>query len=997
MTDETPVNEQEKDPIVDGSLSWPLVIVSALLVLSTVWAIYDEFVARRPWKRYQAAYVPAYQQHLQDVLEIQQKKVQEIEALDEYHQLQEACDRVRGEVEPERKELSEHLTRVTGRMEAIISSLKEARSYTAATIYKIDMATSESVKKNLRAHLDEYHKGPFEVQLSDDNGKQTGKTYDYQQLLDAFDEIRNERSELRRRIGELVQKEAAKKKAVSAYMTQHLDGPTPTTVQGQITGMERFRYDITSHQIHVEEAGLVDRCEVCHLAIRSAVPVSAEGIQQASGDISEPMARAFTSHPGIELSEGDLLTIHPPEKFGCTPCHGGNGRALTSVEEAHGRYKHWLWPMHDKENTQAGCVQCHEDALHLESAETLNRGRYLFQRLGCWGCHPRDGYDTEALALKNTAQEERNIESQRNRLLRLLDAAYEGDDYSLDPDALKQQLSQIDTDSDHVAFRKASLLRARKNPGPRLTEVKAKLKKEWLPVWLREPRQFRPTTRMPQFSLMEDQIEAISAFIWQAAEDGQVPQHASGDPALGKQLFETRGCQACHSVEDEEMFASTLARLDEKANYDYLVEWILNPFEGAIMPDLRLTDQEARDIASYLTDQKTDAEYPPADFITDESLFDEGKQLVKHYGCFGCHEIAGMENFGRVATDLTAEGSKPIERLDFGLFTHEAKLEHWYTHKGFFDRKLSDPEVFDEGKLKLNRHENLKMPDFGLEDRPEDRLALVTFLLGSVDSQLPDFFYHNPTGPAKDIEEGWWVALKYNCNGCHQIVPGQTPHIRTLSQYQDEGREKAPPSLVGSGARIDADWLIKFLRNPALSDSKTHRNGARMYLDIRMPTYKVSEEEIGKLVRFLNALSKQPSPYPFERLIPLNEDELADARAIFQAGKCLSCHVTSDDPRTFTSETKAPSYIVGAERLKPRWMRHWLRDPDQIMPGTVMPASFQEVDGRWKAAILPDDQARLKNADQVELMVRYQKFFDQAEADYWLELEETTGEEEAPE
>ena len=39
----------------------------------------------------------------------------------------------------------------------------------------------------------------------------------------------------------------------------------------------------------------------------------------------------FTSHPNKEL-----LKIHDPEKFGCTPCHGGNGVALSSVEKAHG-------------------------------------------------------------------------------------------------------------------------------------------------------------------------------------------------------------------------------------------------------------------------------------------------------------------------------------------------------------------------------------------------------------------------------------------------------------------------------------------------------------------------------------------------------------------------------------------------------------------------------------------------------------------------------------
>ena len=65
-------------------------------------------------------------------------------------------------------------------------------------------------------------------------------------------------------------------------------------------------------------------------------------------------ALAFTSHP-----EPDLLKIHDPEKFGCSPCHQGNGRATTSVEKAHGNYEHWLWPLFRKQNVEAGCQTCH--------------------------------------------------------------------------------------------------------------------------------------------------------------------------------------------------------------------------------------------------------------------------------------------------------------------------------------------------------------------------------------------------------------------------------------------------------------------------------------------------------------------------------------------------------------------------------------------------------------------------------------------------------------
>ena len=74
-----------------------------------------------------------------------------------------------------------------------------------------------------------------------------------------------------------------------------------------------------------------------------------------------------------------------------------------------------------------------------------------------------------------------------------------------------------------------------------------------------------------------------SAFLWQAAWDSPAVAPAKpGNAAKGKDLFETRGCLACHSMGegDEKVggeFAANLTRLGQKANYDYIVRWIHDP------------------------------------------------------------------------------------------------------------------------------------------------------------------------------------------------------------------------------------------------------------------------------------------------------------------------------------------------------------------------------------------------------------------------------------
>ena len=127
-------------------------------------------------------------------------------------------------------------------------------------------------------------------------------------------------------------------------------------------------------------------------------------------------------------------------------------------------------------------------------------------------------------------------------------------------------------------------MKERKKVAPSLKEVRVKLRKEWIPVWLTNTQEFRPGARMPRFRLDQEQIQAISAFIWQSGVQGTLPTRPRGNPEQGKELFESRGCMACHAIGEGTnavggTFAANLTRIGEKGNYDYLVRWVHNPRE----------------------------------------------------------------------------------------------------------------------------------------------------------------------------------------------------------------------------------------------------------------------------------------------------------------------------------------------------------------------------------------------------------------------------------
>jgi len=75
-------------------------------------------------------------------------------------------------------------------------------------------------------------------------------------------------------------------------------------------------------QILLPDLNRVDRCTTCHLAVEDP----------SYGGYPQPLAY----HP--------LHEQHPFERFGCTVCHRGQGRATTTAD-AHGNVPHWDQPM----------------------------------------------------------------------------------------------------------------------------------------------------------------------------------------------------------------------------------------------------------------------------------------------------------------------------------------------------------------------------------------------------------------------------------------------------------------------------------------------------------------------------------------------------------------------------------------------------------------------------------------------------------------------------
>lgn len=153
---------------------------------------------------------------------------------------------------------------------------------------------------------------------------------------------------------------------------------------GERFGAEKMRSTPSGfQQIWVPALGRADRCVMCHQA------VSWKGFESAE----EP----FRTHPA------EILKSHPPEKFGCTACHGGQGYAVDQGP-AHGPVEHWEEPVLGNEIGEAysivenkaalmqmNCNVCHRYDRETKGADFINHGKKLVAEKGCRACHVING------------------------------------------------------------------------------------------------------------------------------------------------------------------------------------------------------------------------------------------------------------------------------------------------------------------------------------------------------------------------------------------------------------------------------------------------------------------------------------------------------------------------------------------------------------------------------------------------------------------------------
>lgn len=651
---------------------------------------------------------------------------------------------------------------------------------------------------------------------------------------------------VRKRIDAIAPTDPAKKLANVIRDAPGLDFIGPSLV------VKKEVLDTLTFELNFTKKKRIDMCMTCHLGIDRA------------GFEAEP--QPYTTHPRPDLYLSSN-SAHPIKEIGCTICHRGAGEALDFVradhrpdtqaqgvlwaEERHWhKQHHWDYPMLQTSRVEASCVQCHKSSMELiaEDAPTVSKGYQLVERYGCYACHKIDWFPTK------------------------------------------------------------------RRPGPSLLDLQSKLEPGFIAAWIQNPKEFRPTTWMPQFFHLEnyaaDQVVAVSEYgkgreilggEWDDAAVGAVvaflkdrapkqtypPVPVEGDVEQGRETMRLVGCWACHNAApfgDEPAATRDLALekrgtnehgpnlrgVATKLNGEWLYAWLKDPaayWPQTRMPNLRLSDQEAADIAAYIMEDPDgifrdvpegwEPAVQPMDAARQREVLAEqarwffsresretlrtrlegrdpehrwddlstlevavGEKFVGHYGCFSCHEIEGLQDMMPIGTELTNWGSKTVDKLDFGFGTQLFGLDPSY-REGWLEQKLHAPRSFDQKKVK-NPAERLRMPWFNLAD--DEVHALSTFVVGLVDDEVQRAKMQ-PSSAQQAIDAGLRVVRQNNCLACHMVEPGEVTYehedgrvVTVRAELLPIGDDAIPPAHDLAKVKSDLEYweaedvVIRLLR-----------------------------------------------------------------------------------------------------------------------------------------------------------------------------------------
>lgn len=166
----------------------------------------------------------------------------------------------------------------------------------------------------------------------------------------------------------------------------------------------------------------------------------------------------------------------------------------------------------------------------------------------------------------------------------------------------------------------------------------------------------------------------------------------------------------------------------------------------------------------------------------------------------------------------------------------------------------------------------------------------------------------------EDRRVGMHLFAERRCARCHEFAE------RRIGESAYAELDQSGPDLRQSGARLRADWIAAWLRDPRAFRA-----------DATMPKVAASEQECHDLAAWLVSLAPAPAALPFA------DDAVQQGKARFRQLGCVACHVPAgEEPGTGALAARIPLHFVPAKWHAPALIEY-LQDPRRFHPHVRMP------------------------------------------------------------
>ncbi|MHB1414518.1 MAG: c-type cytochrome [Chloroflexota bacterium] len=349
-----------------------------------------------------------------------------------------------------------------------------------------------------------------------------------------------------------------------------------------------------------------------------------------------------------------------------------------------------------------------------------------------------------------------------------------------------------------------------------------------------------------------------------------VPTVPGGNPTAGQAAIQKYGCGSCHVIPGvagaNGSVGPSLAGFATKSTIagtvpntpDNLIKWIMNPQAvkpGTTMPNLGVTQTDARDIAAYLytltggtpaspstgtpaaTSSPGGAPSPTGTRTVPGGNPTAGEAAIEKYGCGSCHVIPGVPGAsGTVGPSLAGFADKPT--IAGTVPNTPDNLIKW----------IMNPQAVKPGTT---------MPNLGVTQTDARDIAAYLYTLTAQGSPTPTptpTLERGPTATPTSVAGtpvyppvpggisvmGQYAIVRYGCGNCH-VVPGVLGAIGTdgpaLYNWVDQ-------MYIADEVPNTPDNLIEWIMNPK-----------QLVPDTTMPNLGVTRQDAADIASYLYAPS----------------------------------------------------------------------------------------------------------------------------------------------